>query len=347
VDGHRAMEQIVDDAAATAVFVQQHGGAVSAPLAGVPPSISTVQPGDWQPSSRQAGVGIERLLTADLTASVNYLFAQGRSLTQTVNANLESPVIVTPSSAAALGIPEPTAQQLGRLVFGPARLNPAFSDIFQLQPTASSTYHGLTLSLNRRLAQEIEWSAAYTWSHAVDTASDFDEQPQNPRDLAAEHAVDQRHRLVASAIIEIPGSGDMDDPGETGAPATGWRRVFGNIEIAPILTIGSGALANPLTGVDDNRTHAWPFNARPLGAGRNSMRLPGTMTFDISVLKYVPVKPHGKLDFEVQAFNLFNRLNVTQVNPVWGSGAAPLNSFGAAIDASSARQIQFSIDLEF
>ena len=68
------------------------------------------------------------------------------------------------------------------------RPRPAFDGIFQSQPTASSVYHGVTALLNRRLANELEWSAAYTWSHATDTASDFDEQRENPYDLGAESA---------------------------------------------------------------------------------------------------------------------------------------------------------------
>lgn len=59
---------------------------------------------------------------------------------------------------------------------------------------------------------EIEWTAAYTWSHATDTASDFDEQPQNPYALADELAVsryDQPHRFVASALVDLPIGGGL------------------------------------------------------------------------------------------------------------------------------------------
>ena len=152
----------------------------------VSPSVYTVRPGAWNPSSRQASVGAERQLTANLTASLNYLFVRGHDLPRTVNVNLPPPTTLTIANAASLGVDTPVPQQLGRPVFGRERLNPSWDGVFELQPTASSAYHGITMGLNRRLANDIEWSAAYTWSHAMDSASDFVEQPQNPHALAAE-----------------------------------------------------------------------------------------------------------------------------------------------------------------
>jgi hypothetical protein len=89
------------------------------------------------------------------------------------------------------------------------------------------------------------------------------------------------------------------------------------------------------------------LTARPLGLARNSLRLPATATLDLRVLKFFRINPHGKLDLVVEAFNLLNRLNVTQLNSVYGSQATPLPTFGRPVDASAARRIQVSIDFEF
>ena len=152
------------------------------------PSVYTVRPGTWNPSSRQTGIGVERELTSNLTASLNYLFVRGRHLLRTVNVNLPLPTILTVANAGALGVDAPVPQQLGRPVFGRDRLDLSRDGIFEVQPTSSSSYHGMTLTLTRRLAREVEWSAAYTWSHAQDSASDFDEQPQSPYAVADEWA---------------------------------------------------------------------------------------------------------------------------------------------------------------
>ena len=100
------------------------------------------------------------------------------------------------------------------------------------------------MALNRRFAHEIEWSAAYTWSKTTDTASDFDEQPQNPYDLAAEEGrsrYDQRHRFVVSALFEL---GDADDR-QPGTNPGAWARTFGQIRTAPILDDHLGQCLQP------------------------------------------------------------------------------------------------------
>ena len=311
------------------------------------PSVYTVRSGPWNPSSRQASAGAERQLTANLTASINYRYVRGHDLPRTVNVNLRPPTILTIANAASLDVDDPLPQQVGRPVFGRDRVDPAWDGRFELQPTASSAYHGITIGMNRRLADELEWSAGYTWSHTKDSASDFDEQPQDPYALDAEWSdsrYDQRHRFVVSALFDLP-IGEEEDrkPGEV---PNAWIRAFSQIEVAPILTVGSGHPANVITGGDDNRTGAL-FASRPLGIGRNTRRLPSLATLDIRVLKFFNIKPHGKLDLVVEAFNVLNRTNVTQVNTVYGQLLTPLRSFGRAIEAGPGRQLQFSIDVEF
>ena len=150
---------------------------------------------------------------------------------------------------------------------------------------------------------------------------------------------------MASALFDLP-IGDEEDgkPGE--APAW-WVRALSNIELAPIVTVGSGQPLNPVVGADVTGTHPFPFSDRPLGYGRNSLRLPASATLDLRVWKFFRIKPHGKLDVVVEAFNLLNRMNVTQLNAVYGFGAVPLASFGRPIEAASPRHIQFSVDFEF
>jgi hypothetical protein len=81
--------------------------------------------------------------------------------------------------------------------------------------------------------------------------------------------------------------------------------------------------------------------------GRNGLRLHAFGALDLRVLKAIPIKPHGKLDVVVEAFNVFKRQNVMQLNPVFGSGLTPVIAFARPIDAANARHIQFSTDFEF
>jgi hypothetical protein len=213
--------------------------------------------------------------------------------------------------------------------------------VWTLEDSASSTYHGASFTLNRRMSDELEFSASYTLSKAYDDASDYTEQPQNPADLAAERALSLQHqqqRFVFNALWELP-IGD-EEPGKP--PKDEWvTKVFGHIEVAPIFSAGSGRPVNPLTGVDTYRLMAWPLSARPAGFGRNSLVTPGMVNLDFRLLKYFPMGKTAKLDLVAEAFNLLNRANVTRINPVFGP------SFLQPLAGAGARQIQFSLDFEF
>jgi outer membrane receptor for ferrienterochelin and colicin len=344
-NGAQAFDQVAYGQMAAQIFQSQLGGRATASIPSILPSIFTADPHLQTSRSAIASVGAERLLTRNLTASATFLFARGVRLSRTVNVNLPPPVLLTPQNATSLGIPDPFPQQLGRLVFSPERFSPQFADIYQWENHSSSIYDGLSLSVNRRLSNEIEFSGSYTLSKAIDDASDFNEQPENPYLLHAERALsanDQRHRFVLSGTFDLP-FGDEEEGGKLGTVS----KLFGNIETAPILTIGSGRPINPLAGFDANRSGAIPLSSRPMGFGRNTL-LTGTQAqLDLRVLKFFKVGEHGKLDFVVESFNLLNHTNVVALNQFYGVAGAPLPAFDTPNKAGIPRQLQFSIDFEF
>jgi hypothetical protein len=317
-NGVNGFEQVLDGAAAIAAFRPMSGGAPVLPLAGVRPSIYTADGSLATPYSQQANFAVERLVAHDMIIGASYLFVRGLKLASTRNINLLPP----------------------GPVFGPERANPLFDNIYQLENSSKSAYQGVTLTLNRRMSNELEFSAAYTLSKARDDASDFNEQPQNPFNLAPEWAYsrqDQRQRLVCNALWELPIG---DDEGGPPQPKTWLEQVFMHIEVAPIFAVEGGRPVNPLTGVD-NGSDAFPLSARPLGLGRNSFRTPTLANVDFRLLKYFPFGKTRHLDLVAEAFNLFNRANVAQVNPVFSS------SFLQPILGAGARRVQFSLDFEF
>lgn len=357
-DGARAFEQVASGEDAAQVFAASGGGRLPAPFPGIAPSVFRADPDFVMPYSTQANVGIERLLAPNLTARAEYLFTRGVHLPRTRNINLLPPVKLTLANSASLGVGVPTAQQLGRLVFPQQRIDPRFDAVYQLENSASSTYNGFTLSLNQRLSHGVQFLAAYTYSKNIDTASDFDEQPENPYDLRAERALARHHvgqRLVFNGIFELP-FGDKDEGGKGSQKKEGFlAALLGNIEMAPIITLSSGRPVNPLTGAEENQSRAFPLTARPLGLPRNGIRTPRFINVDLRLVKFIPLggftpystSGHRRLDFVVEFFNLFNHPNVVGVNPFYGSGATPLPDFGHPIIFAKPRQLRFSIDFEF
>ena len=349
-NGVQALEQVADGNAAANLFAAAQGGALSAPAAAIAPSIFRPDPRTATPYSQQVSGGAEYLLAKNLTLRSDFMSVHGIKLPRTLNANLLPSVVLTPANAASLGIPDPIPQQIGREVFLPGRLNPNFSDIYELQAPSGSTYNGVSLTLSRKMNKELEFSASYTLSRADDSASDYDEQPQNPFNLPAENALSRQHqqrRFVFNALWDLP-IGDEEDQGGKPQEGTSWlTQVLSHIEVAPILTLESGRPANPLTGLDSNRSHAFPLSARPLGLGRNSLNTPALATMDLRALKYFPFGGAKRLDVVAEVFNLFNSANVSQINPVFGSELTPKPGFRQPIAATGARQLQFSLDFEF
>src|SRR5438132_8130957 len=349
-NGSEAFEQVADGNVAASLFATAQAGPLVAPVLGIAPSIFQPDQRLPTPPSPQPIAGTEYLLAKSLTLRADYLFVRGLRLPRTVNSNLLPPVVLTVANALSLGVPNPTPQQIGREVFSPGRLNTQFSDIYVLQNSASSTYNGISFTLNRRMSDELAFSASYTLSKTFDDASDFDEQPQNPFNLRAENAVSRQHqqqRFVFNALWELPIGGEEDKGGKAEESTSWLTQAFSHIEVAPILTLESGRPVNPLTGLDSNQSHAFPLSARPLSLGRNSLNTPALATMDFRILKYFPFGGVTRLDVVAEFFNLFNSANVSQINPVFGSSLTPMPGFRQPIAGTGARQIQFSLDFEF
>ena len=147
---------------------------------------------------------------------------------------------------------------------------------------------------------------------------------------------------MLSGTFDLP----FGDEEESKKPS-GVITFFGNIEVAPILIIGSGRPINPLTCFDANRSGAFPLASRPLGFGRNSLSTPAQVQFDLRVLKFFKIGEHGKLDFVAESFNVLNHTNVATLNQFYGPENSPIPVFMKPNKAGIPRQWQFSIDFEF
>jgi len=346
-DGTRGFSQIVEDTAAADIYKTGH--VPSAPLASVAPSVWRPQPRLRNPYSEVASLSVEQGLPFQTTLTGEYQYVHGVRLGRATNINLAPPVVLTAQNAASLGISSPTAQQLGRPIFTPARLDSSFDAINQFASSANSNYNGATITLNRQFQDDLQIMAGYTFSKTIDDASSDLEQPQNPYVLHNERSLslqDLRHRFVLSGLWLIgPDLTDPEDAAKNAHPGPFMKALTG-LEFAPIVTIASGFRANPITGLDSNRQHIFPFAWRPAGHGRNSLATPVNINLDLRVLRMIPLGT-GHLDIVAESFNLLNHRNISLVNTVFGSASQPAANFTTPIAATTARRLQFSLDYEF
>ncbi|MDE3162497.1 MAG: carboxypeptidase regulatory-like domain-containing protein [Acidobacteriota bacterium] len=347
LNGTRAEQQIAEGPDAAALYRQ--GQPFTTPHASIAPSIWQAQKSLANPYAETASLGVERSLPDAWTVGAEYRFVHGVKMGRTVNSNLLPPVALNQNNAGSLGIPNPTPQQIGQLVFGPQRVNPANDAINQFQTEASSSYNGATVTVNRQFTEDLELMAGYTFAKTIDDASYDTEQPQNPFALKNERGLsleNQRHRFVLSGLWVI--GPDLDDPQDAARAAhpNAFEKLVYGLEFAPILSVGTGFPDNPLTGVDSNREHIYPFATRPQGQARNGLTTPSTVNFDLRVLKMVPIW-RGHLDIVAESFNLLNRQNVEMINPVFGSKLSPASGWNTPLQESDARRVQFSLDYEY
>ena len=233
----------------------------------------------------------------------------------------------------------------------PYRPFAGISTITRLQDAASSNYNALQVSL-RKSVGALSLSAAYTYSHAIDDASDrYDGAFVNSYSPASNRATstfDETHMLNVGYVYDLP---FMRKAGLSHALLGGWQysgiatfatgvpmtitngTTYGdNAGVGNAVGSGSYAdvIGNPKANIPPNSLLAGPsyskffYNpgafALPTGltfgdAGRDSLRNPGRTNFDMALFKHFAIKERLSIEFRGEAFNIFN-------HPEWsGPGA--------------------------
>src|SRR5436190_495180 len=210
----------------------------------------------------------------------------------------------------------------------------------------------------RRLANNYQFLVSYTLSKAEDNSTDFQSAfiPQengrgrdlnnptglpigfNPHSEWGPATHDQRHRLVVSGMYQFP---------------------LG-INFSTIITAASGRPYTPLAGADVNgdgdggafpsdRARTDPNNAATT-VGRNSETMKNQVVVDARLSKRFSFGSGMAFEAIIDAFNLLDRTNYTEINNIFGRGAfpsAPLPTYGVYEQALPGRQIQLGAKLSF
>jgi carboxypeptidase family protein len=314
---------------------------------GPPPPLSVVfsgQPGYQNPYSEQASFGIESEVAKGLSVSVSYIYAH----------TLREPVAIDTNARAAFTATAPAANghivtfhnwntnaanPLGAPCAGAAILqcfvNPLLLQTNQYSSVGSGVYQGGIVEVNKRLSNHFSLLGNYTFSKAIDTVTDFNSDfgPQDNTDLNLERGLssfDQRHKVVAAAVVETSGSGR-------------WR---GGWQMAPIYRYNSGHPFNLLAGTDVNGDRH-STNDRPIGAGRNTGLGPDYSALDLRLTKAFRLGENGQLQIVGEAFNIFNRANFASVNNIVGPTCPECTVLGQTFVQSALNNVLPSQGLGF
>jgi hypothetical protein len=312
-------------------------------------------------------------------------YGPGEPISDTDCTNPSSPIVngVTLSGQAALN----AGVAACGLNADPFRPFPGYSNITYLQPAASSIYHALQVSVQRSVGS-LQVSVAYTYSHSIDDSSDrSDGSFVNSYDFAASRAssnFDERHVLEASYVWDLPffKSGKV-----THAVLGGWQYsgimsfntgnpfsvIFPSDNAGVANGVGAGSYADivgdPNAGVVQNPANTSAgrlfYNgaayAAPRGltfgdSGRNSLRNPDYINFNMALFKQFALTEHAALQFRAEAFNIFNHTEWLPIGGSAGSFAGNNNSGNNTVGSSTflysggvheARVLQFGMKLVF
>jgi hypothetical protein len=201
------------------------------------PILFSISPKITTPFMQQWFMGFQYELPANTVLEISYVGSHGADLFGLFNGNQAVPT-ADPTIPTAPRRPDPNID---------AGIDTLRSNLF-------SNYNGLQVRLEKRFSHGLQFEAAYTYSHALDDASDASLGSQNQGDFRLQTEpfleygnadFDVRHRFVLSYIYSLPfGNGQR-----FGGDATGIKnQLIGNWQITGIVSAQTG---NWFTPTDD------------------------------------------------------------------------------------------------
>jgi hypothetical protein len=298
------------------------------PVAGAPTLNDTLDANLRTPYSEQASLQLSQELPGGLALTAGYLYVHGvKLLGRTANLN----AVATPATVC-IGLPP------GKPCFGARRFSD-LGDAFFLTNQGDSVYHGGTLEIERRFGLGFGIHGSYTFSKTmsdggVDSSTSLGDFPEAPG--VSEWALSRQHvghRFTLSFLEQTPKSVPL----------------LRDFKFSSLVSVESGRPFTVFTGFDANMDGN-PLSDRPGTLGRNTLMGPGFASVDVRVARPIKLTERWNSEFSVDFFNLFNRVNIRNLNTFYGSpnlNVPPVAGFGTPRDVFNPRQIQFGFKLKF
>jgi hypothetical protein len=335
----------------------------NSPLFATSPDISLVSPQFRVPYILQASLQIERQISANTTISIGAMWNHGVHLLSgsAYDANLNplqgtTTYIVCPpgTTMAPCGGQTITLPNMDNGLLTEGRINPNLGQINELISPGQNHYNSFFVQAQRRMSRAFSMQFSYTFAknvmrNGMDFNNQFDFSNTNAPSL-----LDQRHRIsfagvyeprlekltgsdtgrallsnwVLSSVMEF--SSGRPYAGLLSPACTSSTLSFGNCDGA------NGNLNDTAFNQDTANTAGGINGAGPTpGIGLNSFYGPWLARIDVGLARSFSVTEGKQLQFQAQAFNLFNHanyyvqngngINQLQYNPIGsncGDGAA-------------------------
>lgn len=349
------------------------------------------------PRTKDAGLG-QGVFAVDAGLGSGYVQQWNASLQRELRANTIVEVAYVGSAIVHVGIPDSNLNQLtaDRLALGPALLQRVANPYFGIVPRSSSlgdptipiaqllkpypafttvslyrhnvgttAYHGLEVSVRRRLARGLSYSVSYTRSKLVDDASSvFDASiltgpnanypvaDSFNRALERDYSTgDIPHVLVSSVLWTFARDWTVSlmATAQSGVPVAVTQSTNFN-SFAGYGVQRPNRVGDPTLPADRRSTARW-FNTAAFAvapqfaigtASRNPIRGPSYRDVDLAVTRRVPLGARRALEVRAEVFNLLNTPPLGSPNAVLGAA-----NFGTITTAGDPRVIQLALKVRF
>jgi hypothetical protein len=263
------------------------------------------------PSYDQFSFEVQRELSRDIVLRVGYVGTKGTGLFQTVDGNPRTPTNVIADTKTP--------------VFAP-RVNPTRGIFRTRANSASSIYHSMQVSMDKRLSRGFSAGMHYTWSSAIDTTSEIFNPStgevavaQDSFDLRSDRArstYDRPHRFTGNTVYELPFF--REQKGAIGHLLGGWQ-------VNAFFTLQSGAPFTPLNGSDPTGA----LNGIDSLVG-NAIRADLNTTLDVSSMNIIELLAAGgaRLFLPLPAFDESKRGTVQIGKRIGNAGRNTLRADG-------------------
>ncbi|MFB3827083.1 MAG: carboxypeptidase regulatory-like domain-containing protein [Bryobacteraceae bacterium] len=278
---------------------------------------------------------IERELGRGTAVEVGYAGSKGTHLARKYNYN--QPYRIPGLQLADGSFPRPV---------------PRFNNIQYYDFNSNSSYQAGVLTLRRRFARGVFYRLSYTFAKSIDTNSQFSgagdggyDHAQDSRNLALERGrsdFDVRQTLLTSFMWESP----LRNRLLKGWQLAGTGRLYSGAPFTPMVAnsqidlgeadrpdrVAGGAIGNPGPNAwfDLNAFVPVPAGAYRFGnSGRNILDGPGTIDFNLSLMKKFAVGERSYFQFRWEAFNFINHANfILPVRNVDAANAGTITATG-------------------
>ena len=324
------------------------------------------------PYQEQWNVNLQREVWAETLLTIGYIGSRSANLFKQRDLNPVTPTTLADGSIV-YGVPRGPAA-VG-IVPNP-RLNPAFSTLNTGTSFATSKYHSLQTSLNRRFSRGVQAQVSYTLSTCTDLSSGnfggeggtASTNPYDPGYDSGQCGFNRTHTLRASTVVALPFKGNRVIDGwqvsallnmTSGAPFTPTifdQSGLGTAAQRPNLVAGrdpDSIVTGNINQWFDPTVYTLPAPGTLGNAGRNSLIGPRFATLDAALLKTVRLQGSSSLQLRAEVFNLTDHVNFGQpsanvfAQTVNGGGTYSPTAGRITTTASTARQIQFGMKILF